>query len=294
MTRAVLIILFLSLLLGKVWAGPKPLIVASIYPLAEIAKEIGGEAVEVRLLLPPGADPHAWEPTPQDILSLKKAALLFAVGGGLEPWLDDLRKGLKIRHLFLIFPLKTSYSGHGPDPHVWLDFPRDAEISWALAQKMAQIIPDKAHLFLTKGKKLQEKFLKLHHLFQEALATCRYRTVVLAGHDAFGAWEKNYGVRFFTLAGQSPEAEPTPKTLQRLVELVKQKGLKAVYYDEPSARRFAEIIAEETGAKVYYLTPAASPTREELAAGLSFWNFMFRNLKYLSLGLCCRLNIGQI
>ena len=283
--KRIVLCLFLFLFFGKLtWAGKKPLIVASIFPLAEMAKEVGGEGVEVHLLLPPGADPHSWEPTPRDILVLREAVLLLAVGGGLEPWLDDLLKGLKRPPQVLRLISRGSSPG---DPHLWLDFVRDAEFCLELSRRLTELFPGRSAYFHKRGKKAQEKFLKLHEEFSQTLEKCKFRVVPLAGHKAFSAWEKNYGLSFVTLTGTSPEAEPTPGALKRLISLIRKTGLKAVYYDEPRARRFAELVARETGAQIYYLTPGASPTREELAAGLSFLDLMRRNLHHLRLGLSC-------
>ncbi len=284
MKKAALLLVFF-LFFGKIsWAGKKPLIVASIFPLAEMAKEVGGEGVKVRLLLPPGADPHSWEPTPRDILVLREAVLLLAVGGGLEPWLDDILSGLERPPQVLRLIPENSSPG---DPHVWLDFLRDAEFCRKFSQRLAELFPQKAAYFLKRGEKVRKRFLKLHEEFAQTLKKCKFRLVPLAGHKAFSAWEKNYGLTFVTLTGPNPEAEPTPKALQNLISLVRKNGLKAVYYDEPRARRFAALVARETGAQIYYLTPGASPTREELSAGLSFLDLMRRNLRHLRLGLSC-------
>ncbi len=295
-----IVFLFLSLLcIFSVARAERPLVVASIFPLAEIAEEIGGDEIETKLLLPPGADPHSWEPTPKDILALKRARLLLAIGGGLEPWLEDILSGLRVGNLkILLFlsPPKHSHSHkihhacHPENPHVWLDFLEDARFCLRVAETLAEIFPEKASHFRHRGKSLAEKFEALHERFDRTLKTCRHRIVPLAGHDAFSAWERNYGLDFVTLAGASPEAEPTPETLRKLIVLMRQEGLRAVFYDEPQSLRFAKIIARETGAKIYYLSPGANLTKEEYRRGLGFFDLMLRNLKNLSLGLECGCN----
>ncbi|NPA48887.1 MAG: zinc ABC transporter substrate-binding protein [Thermodesulfobacteria bacterium] len=296
MRRILLLLFYLGGLLVSTSPAQKPLVVASIFPLAEIAREVGGEAIEVRLLLPPGADPHSWEPTPKDLLTLRRADLLLAVGGGLEPWLEDLLAGLKNRNLKIVLALDDGNlsphkQGHDPekDPHVWLDFPKDASLCLRLAETLGEICPAKVLYFRERGRLAAQRFKELDLLFARTLETCRYRTVPLAGHDAFHAWEENYGLDFITLAGRSPEAEPTPQALRKMIIFLRKTGLKAVYYDEPQALRFAKLIARETGAKIYYLNPGATLTREELRQEVSFFSLMRRNLRNLSLGLRCNL-----
>ncbi len=294
-------LLFLIVLLSSfsISRAEKPVLVASIFPLADIAREVAGNDLKVRLLLPPGADPHSWEPTPADLLTLQKARFLFAVGGGLEPWLEDLLSGLKAKNLKIILVLKRKSPPHKnhhhhEDPHVWLDFPVDARLCQLLARNLAEAFPEKASSFLKRGEEAAQKYEELHLLFARTLKSCRYQLVPLAGHDAFRAWEKNYGLRFISLAGLSPEAEPTPQSLHRVITLMRKFKIPAIFYDEPQALKFARLIARETGAQIYYLTPGASLTREEIQKGLRFRQLMLENLKRLSLGLRCSGLPGQI
>ncbi|AEH44010.1 periplasmic solute binding protein [Thermodesulfatator indicus DSM 15286] len=291
------IICLTFLLLLPKWgrAQEKPLVVASIFPLAELAKAVGGQEIEVKLLLPPGADPHSWEITPQDVLMMKKAKVLVAVGGGLEPWLDDFLGSFSSKNLNVIFMLpekvKRVHRNHnhhyGLDPHVWLDFPRDIQFVERLAQTFGKIFPTKKDIFLKNAKETQTKLKALHEAYVKSLSSCSKKIVPLAGHKAFGYWEKNYGLHFVALAGLSPEAEPTPKTLYQLIKIMKKEGLKAIYYDEPRYRKFAEVIAHETGAQIFYLSSGAILTQEEISKKVSFWDLMWRNLRYLCIGLEC-------
>ncbi|WP_022853304.1 metal ABC transporter substrate-binding protein [Thermodesulfatator atlanticus] len=294
----VCLILLVSAFSGLAWAK-KPLVVTSIFPLAEMAKFVGGNEIKVRLLMPPGADPHSWEPTPRDIFELNKASLLIAVGGGLEPWLDDVVASLKNGRLKLLFMYqgKAPLEHHGHeknkhpeeelDPHLWLDFPRDAAFARRIAKELAEIDPSKREIFLKRGEELSQKFLKLHQAFGANLAKCSLRIVPLAGHQAFSYWEKNYGLKFVALSGFSPEAEPTPRAISKMIKLMKDKNLKAVYYSEPRRLRFARLIAQETGARVFYLSTGAILTRKEISKGVSFFELMWRNLRHLCEGLDC-------
>ncbi len=280
--------LFLFFLASPVWAA-KPLIVASIFPLYDLAQEVGGKEVKVHLLLPPGADPHSWDPTPKDLLFLRRADLLLAVGEGLEPWLDDLLSGLKKEKLsVLLLSEGAPLLRHDHlDPHLWLDFRWDAVYVKRMGERLAALDPPHRELFLKRADRLAKRLLALDQEFRQSLSGCRFRLLIIAGHAAFGYWERAYGLRQISLAGLCPEAEPTPKALRQIVRLIRERGVPAIFYEEPSSKRFAEMIARETGVSVYYLTPGASPTREELLAGVTFFSLMKRDLEHLKQGLLC-------
>ncbi len=282
----------LFLLLGTQAWGKGPSVVASIYPLYEILREVGGKYVSASLLLPPGADPHSWEPTPKDLLLLQKASLIFVVGKGLEPWLEDIIKSLpKVRILRAADSAPLLFlKGHRIDPHLWLDFKWDASLALRLGKALAQIDPFHREVYLRRAQNLRERFLHLDQTYRQTLANCKSKYLLVAGHNAFGYWERAYGLKVISLAGTSPEAEPTPRALAQALRLIKKNRIKAVFYEEPSSRRFAELLAKEAGLnKVLYLTPGASLPREELQNNPTFFDLMERNLHHLAEGLSCPL-----
>ncbi len=288
--RILLLVILLFYFLKGVIYG-KPCIVASIFPFYDIASEVGYPKAEVYLLLPPGADPHSWEPTPKDILILSKADILFVSGGGLEPWFEDLKKGLQKRHQKILVAIEGApllYLNHkGIDPHIWLDFRWDAVLAKKLANLLGEIDPSNKDFYAKKASILADKFLKLDNEYRKRLLNCNTRKLALAGHAAFGYLARAYKLEIISLSGISPEAEPTPKTLAKMVGFIRHYNLTAIFYEHPSSLRFADMLAKQTGVKVFYLTPGASLTKEEVEAGISFFDLMRRNLEYLTKGLSC-------
>ncbi len=289
-----LIIFFFS---SQGLALSKPCIVASIFPFYDIAKKVGEPKAEVYLLLPPGADPHSWEPTPKDMLLLYRANILFVSGGGLEPWFEDLKRGLQKRHQKILVAIEgapllnvveePSHHHNRVDPHIWLDFRWDAVLAKRLADLLGEIDPQNREFYHNKALILANKFLELDNEYSKKLSHCNTRKLVLAGHAAFAYLARAYKLETISLAGLSPEAEPTPKTLVKMINFVRHYRLTAIFYEHPSSKRFAEMIARETNVKVFYLTPGASLTKEEVEAGLDLFDLMHRNLKYLVEGLSC-------
>ncbi len=284
----------LVLLLTACPVGARPLVVASIFPLYELAKDVGSPQADIRLLLPPGADPHSWEPSPKDLLFITRADVLLVVGHGLEPWFEDLEKALrqKKQHLLIASkgaPLRFLGQGqHSIDPHIWLDFKWDAVLAQRLGELLAQVDPGHADFYRHQACQTAKRFEALDQAYRQGLASCRCRKLVLAGHAAFGYLARAYNLQMIALAGLSPEAEPTPQALAKIIKLIRKEGITAIFYEHPTTKRFAQIIAQETGVSMFYLNSGASLSQEEYEKGLGFFDLMEINLRHLRKGLMCR------
>lgn len=287
-------------------AAAKLKITATIFPLHEFAAAVAGDRAEVHLLMPPGADIHAWRPKPGDMLNLSKSDLLVAVGRDLEPWVQDLIAG-STGKTFRVFEatrglplIKTDHDHEGHehsrehvheeryDPHVWLDLDLDVRIVETLARELSDMSPSDAGVFAANAENYIRRLRKLDEQYSAALASCRQRLLVVAGHAAFGYLSRRYGLEQVSLYGLSPDAQPTPKKMIEIVEYVKSRNVKAVFTETTVASALAETLSRETGAKLLSLNPGAGVTRAQILQGVTFLSLMEDNLRILVDGLDCR------
>ena len=220
---------------GAVRAGAPPdkiRVMATVFPLGEFAAEIAGSRGDVSLLLPPGAGVHTWQPRPGDITRLAGSDLLIYIGSGLEPWLPGLLRAFpagRIRTLEAAAglavagaPEEEEHEGepdHGAlDPHVWLDFGLDETLVDRIAAALTAIRPAAGPEFAANAARLKDRLRSLDAEFRAGLAGCRGRTIVLAGHAAFGYLARRYGLLQTSLYGLSPDAQPKPQDLMRAVD----------------------------------------------------------------------------
>ena len=297
--KAILLFLFLGLM-SPLEGGARHLKVkTSIFPLMDFARQVAGDRAEVSLLLPPGVDVHTWQPRPGDMLALSKADLFLFCGGSLEPWAEGLIKnyrnsggqvleaGAGLATLKNGFDPYREHSSGATDPHVWLDFGRSETIVRRIEGKLAELDPEGKVLFHRRAQTLIEKLRALDNEFQKKLQNCRQRTVVLAGHAAFGYLASRYRLVQVSVSGLSPDAEPGPRRVVRIVDMMRREGLTSIFYIKNESRKLAEVLARETGAGLLPLNPAHNLTRDELRSGLTFLDIMKENLDSLSRGLSC-------
>ncbi len=257
----------------SVEAGPDT-VVASFYPLAFAAEEIA-PSVPVSNLTPPGAEPHDLELSPIDAATVRQARLVLLLGHGFQPQLEDAAgNGDNVLHLLDAAGLDLLPNG---DPHVWLDPLRYAKIVERIGQALGAE---------NAASRLVVRLEDLDAEYREGLAKCERREIVTS-HEAFAYLAERYGLEQIPITGLSPEAEPQPADLARVVELVKERGVTTIYYETLVSPRIAETVARETGATVAVLDPIEGLTPAEIATGEDYFTRMRANLRALEEGLGC-------
>jgi zinc transport system substrate-binding protein len=251
-------------------ADDPPDVVAAFYPLAWAASEIA-PGLDVRNLTPPGAEPHDVELAPRDAEAIRGAALVVFAGGGFQPAVEDALRD-RDGAVFDVVP-----AGEG-DPHVWLDPAAFAAITELFGAALER--PE-------EGSELADRLRDLDGEYLHGLATCR-RRVLVTTHAAFGHLAARYGLTQLALAGLSPESEPGPRELERLVDDVRASGATTVFAEPLVSDRLAETVAREAGVEVATLDPIEGLGEERLAAGEDYLSVMRDNLVALRKALGCR------
>ncbi|MBN1273639.1 MAG: zinc ABC transporter substrate-binding protein [Candidatus Aminicenantes bacterium] len=302
---AALLTVFLSLFSGRTGHAEeahKLKVLASIYPLMEFSQAVAGEAAEVHLLIPPGAEVHTWQPRPSDVLKLAQADIFVIAGQNLEPWANDLIKGagnerLRIFEAASVLDMpadkseteknKSQKKHKGMDPHIWLDLGIDTLIVDKLADLFSSLRPDKSVNFRGNAADYKKKLIELDERFRSRLKKCRIKTLVIAGHAAFGYLAGRYGLEQVSVYGLSPNAEPTPTHLIKITQWIREKGIQTVFFEVAVGDRMAKTLARETGVRMLVLNPGANLSRREFKEGESFLRLMENNLENICLGLNC-------
>jgi zinc transport system substrate-binding protein len=251
-------------------------VVASFYPLAFAAEQVGGDAVVVENLTPPGAEPHDLEVSPSDVSKIKSADLVLLLGHGFQPQLEDAAgSGPDVVALLDTPALDLHPDG---DPHVWLDPIRYMKIVDRIGVVLRR--PAAASRLLARLRKLDREY-------RRGLADCARRDIVTS-HEAFAYLAERYGLHQIAVTGLNPEAEPTPQALQETVDVVRASHATTVYFERLVSPRLAETVARETGTKTAVLDPIEGLTDTERKQGADYFTLMRANLHALRAGLGCR------
>jgi zinc transport system substrate-binding protein len=266
--------------------------VAAFYPLAFAAERVGGNAVSVTNLTPPGAEPHDVELSARDVERVRSADFVFYLGSGFQPALERAVEGASGKAVDALGGLDL-HEGDGHegnehagdaesdasvDPHVWLDPVRYAKVVGRIGGALGR--PQAA-------RAMRDELEQLDAQFRTGLRTCA-RHEIVTSHAAFGYLAERYGLEEIALTGLSPEAEPSPRELERVVREVREHGATTVFFETLVSPRLAVTVARETGAHTAVLNPLEGLTEDELERGEDYISIMRANLAALRKALGCR------
>ena len=306
MKKLVLMMLAMAFLImgcggEKKTASDKLQVAASFYPMAEFARNVGGDKAEVFVLVPDGAEAHDWEPSPADLSRLGKAQV-FVYNGVVEPWAKQALTALSERKILAVQTGLGLYErageaheeehhhhdhgcAHGKqDPHVWISpkkaikqVERIAAILCEADEKNAKYYQDNSAKYLEQLKALDTQLANV--------AKKAPRKVFVTAHAAFGHLADDYGLRQMAVNGLSPHAEPTPADLQRLIKVVQEEKVRYVFFETLTDPKLAKLVAEETGAEISVLDPLEGLNEEGRKKNLDYLQIMQRNIHNLQIAL---------
>jgi len=261
---------------------------AAFYPLAFVAQWIGGSAVTVHNLTPPGGEPHDLELRPSDAVAIKGADLVLYIRG-FQPAVDDAIRPIDLARTMdarSVVPLL--HLGNGSvDPHFWLDPTRLISVARAVEQRLERSSPASTALFQQNLKTFIEALTRLDTEFRSGLSSCA-RHEIFTGHTAFGYLANRYGLRQIGITGLDPEAEPSPQQLSKIINLARALHPTVIFAETLVSSRSVDTVARNVGARVETLNPLEGLTRDQDRSRADYLSVMRGDLQVLQEGLGCR------
>jgi zinc transport system substrate-binding protein len=274
----------------------RPSVVASFYPLYEAAREVGGDRVRAVNLTAAGAEPHDLELSPRQVDAILDAGVVLYMGQGFQPAVEDTARdrqsGVTLDVLAALSSQLRMQQGEKPekeeaDPHVWLDPVLMGGIVDHVRDALSRADPAGASFYERNAGRYRSEIEALDQEFREGLRHCE-RRVMVTSHAAFGYLAARYGLTQEPIAGVSPEAEPDPRRVAELADLVRREGVTTILTEELVSPRVANTLAREAGVRTAVLNPLEGLSPQELDRGETYVSVMEENLATLRKALACR------
>jgi len=256
--------------------APGTTVLTSSYPLEFVAREIAGDRAQVSNLTPPGADSHGLELSPQQVGRLGEADLVVHLSG-FQPAVDAVIDQQAPAHVVDAAPL----ADRPGDPHFWLDPQRMGALGHDVAAELARVDPAGAAEYEAAAERLDGTLTALDAEYLLALEPCRGATLVTS-HEAFGYLADRYGLVQVGIAGVDPHVEPTPSRVRDVVDAVRGRGVRTVFFEATTSPAVAETFADDLGTTTAVLHPV-----ERVGPGQDYPGLMRENLAALRAGLGC-------
>ena len=226
--------------------------------LADITRNVAGERLTVESLLPAGADPHSYQPTPRDVAKIVQSKLLIINGAEYEHFLEPLLENAEgerdvIEASAGLNPVTEAGNEHGVDPHLWLDPNNVVTYVENIREALTHFDPDGAALYKSNADAYMAQLTDLDVWIKEQVSQIApEKRLLVTNHEALGYFADRYGFTVIgaIVPGVSSDASASAKQMAALIDQIKASGASALFLDEAENPALAQQIADETGVKV--------------------------------------------
>lgn len=286
-------------------------VVTTLFPYYDFVRQIGGDKVDVRLVVPAGMDSHSFEPTPADMIAIQNTDVLICNGGSMENWLlqvldasdtSDMRvvtmmDNVDVAEEEIVEGMETEGHIHSEeddgheaeieyDEHIWTSPVNAVKIVGVTAQALAEEDPENSRYYQDHADAYIKKLEALDGEFRMVMEKEKRNLIVVGDKFPFRYLAKEYGLRYrAAFSGCSSDTEPSAQTIAYLIDKIRKEEIPVIYYLELSTHRVADIISEETGAVPLLLHSCHNVTRREFENGITYLELMEQNVENLRKGL---------
>ena len=289
--------------------------VATIFPQYDFLRQIGGDHLELTMLLKPGAESHSFEPTPADMITVSQSDLFVYVGGDSDAWVETILESVDVSEKEIVTlmdcvetvaeedveGMETHGHAHDhddedptaadgdhdheeaeQDEHVWTS-PRNAvRIAEKLRDALIAVDPENAGDYTQNAADYIDRLNRLDQEFQETVDTAKRHTILLGDRFPFRYLADAYGLDYYAaFPGCSSESEASAKTIAFLIDKVKEEKIPVVFSIELSNEKMTDSICEATGATKLQLHSCHNVTRDDFEQGITYLDLMERNVQAL-------------
>ncbi|MBE5805303.1 MAG: zinc ABC transporter substrate-binding protein [Clostridiales bacterium] len=307
----VLIVLMIATILGiasvkniKVKSSSDKIeIVATLFPQYDFAKQVGGDKVNVTLLLPPGSESHTYEPTPQDMIYIDNSKMFIYTGEEMEPWAADLISGMKETVNVIDISKKIEMIDvndfqehhnmechencsveheheHSYDPHIWLNPLYAIQMVETVRDELCRIDPQNSEYYINNANNYINEIKILDKEIEDVVNKSEKKKIAFGGAFAYAYFVERYNLEFISAYESCGEnIEPSPAQVKNVIDYIKQNKLPVIFYKEYSNGSVVKTISEATGAKMLVLNTVHNVSKEELNNGATYVSVMRQNLE---------------
>lgn len=277
-------------------------IISSNFVGYDFARAVTGDKTQVSMLLKPGAEMHDFEPTPEDIVKIKNADLFIYVGGESDEWIEkvlndnEISKDKTLRLMDLV-EVKEEEHVEGMeeeeheheheeeveyDEHIWTSPKNAIKLVNGTKEKLAKIYPENKATYEKNANSYTRQLSDIDQQIRDTVASSNKKELIFGDRFPFRYLVDEYGLKYFAaFPGCAEQTEASSKTIAFLIDKVKNDGVKVVLKIELTSDKLAQIVADETGAKVMELNAAHNISSEDFERGVTYVDIMKDNIKVL-------------
>ncbi len=278
-------------------------VVATIFPEYDCLRQIGGEHINLTMLLTPGAESHSFEPTPQDIKDVDNSDMFVYVGGDSDAWVESILDSIDTDNTKIVTLMdcvdlveEEMVEGMTPeeeeeeeteeeteyDEHVWTSPKNTMLIVQKLCDSLCEIDPDNAGDYQKNTKDYIGQLVELDQKFKDVVDNAKRTEIIVGDRFPFRYFVDTYGLTYYAaFPGCSTDTEANASTIAFLTDKVKMDKIPVVFHIELSNEKICDSICEETGAKSELLNAVHNISKDDFESGVTYMDLMEHNLEVL-------------
>lgn len=275
-------------------------VVTTVFPLYDFVRAVGGDRVDVKMLIDPGCEVHSFDPTPGDIAAVYNAELFVYVGGESEKWVNRVLADVNVNSLIMMGRVNrlehyhenghhaehTHGHTHENDEHIWTSLSNAVMMIEAIRDELCAIDSENSNEYARNCEEYSGRILELKTRFHEMVSKKENKFILVADRFPFVYLTEELGIEYrAAFGGCAVSNDISLKVMGELVKCVREKKCRSAFYTEMSNRNIAEALAEQTGVSLYELHSAHNVTLEDFESGVTYIDIMERNLETLGKGM---------
>lgn len=295
----ILLLAFIFILVGCTSnpTNDKFTITSTYFPGYDFARAITGDNANITMLIKPGSEVHSFDPSPRDIINIQNSDIFIYVGGESESWVDDILSTLdtsKMTIIRLMDYVDLSYEEQKEgmeieskeeeyDEHIWTSPKNAIKLVNAIYEAIIKKDETNKETYLNNKNKYINELELLDREIEDIVSNSKRKVLVFGDRFPFKYFTDSYNLDYYAaFPGCSSETEPSAKTISFLINKVKIEQIPVVFYLEMSNKKVANIIAEETNAKLLMFHSIHNVTKDEFEKGYTYIDLMKKNIDNLS------------
>ena len=277
-------------------------IVATLFPQYDFVRQIGGDKVDVTLLLPPGTETHTYEPLPKDIIRINESDLFVYTGNYMEPWAESISESLdenfniidvsegiehiKEEHEYQEHVLNVQGHEHKKDPHIWLDISNAKVMVDNITKALVEIDVENTAYYVQNAKEYKEKLDELDNRFETVIDNSKRNLICFGDKFSYMYFVTRYNLDYITLYDSClAEAEPSLSKQIEIIERIERENLPVIFYESLSNGTIAKQIAQDKGIKALVFSSVHTISSRDIQNGATYISVMDQNLENLKIAL---------
>ncbi len=280
--------------------GKKINVVATIFPQYDFTRQIARDKVNLKMLIPPGAESHSYEPTPQDIINIQKSDLFIYVGGENDEWIKnilnsmDTSKKTIISLVDCVDTCEEDFKTIAPDQenshdeakeideHVWTSPVNAKKITEKISETLCRLDAKNSDFYTKNTKEFVNQLSILDNNFKKIVSNSKRKPLIFGDRFPFRYFVEEYGLNYYAaFPGCASQTDTNATKIAFLIDKIKQNNIPVVLKMELSNENIAKSLAEATNTKILTMYSCHNAPKDDFENGITYLDYMNKNLNVL-------------